>query len=310
MENDAQPLVSIGIPTYNRPEGLRRTLGCITGQTYKNLEIIISDNGTPGPAVEKIMAELMTRDGRVKYFKQPQNKGMTFNFRFVLDQASGDYFMWATDDDYWEPEFIATMVGLLQINPQAVMAFCSFKLNVGPQVFNYLDEHSGLSSPDINKRINTYLSWPDETAGKASIFYSLYRRLELVAGVEGTWFYWSMQNYAPDNFFIFYMLTKGSVVFSSKALYMVTADNVKEYESRPPKKFILVAIFLIFFKYLKILKMITKYYFFNIKTLLNSQASVWCKFYWLVRYPFYILYLITKTTGRLLFKDYFWKKYF
>ena len=35
-----QPLVSVGIPTYNRPEGLRQTLDCITFQTYKNLEII------------------------------------------------------------------------------------------------------------------------------------------------------------------------------------------------------------------------------------------------------------------------------
>ncbi len=45
--NEKQQLVSILIPTYNRPEGLRRALKCITGQTYKNLEIIVSDDGYP-----------------------------------------------------------------------------------------------------------------------------------------------------------------------------------------------------------------------------------------------------------------------
>ncbi|MBU4370171.1 glycosyltransferase [Patescibacteria group bacterium] len=47
MNNNNQQLVSVGIPTYNRPESLRRTLECITSQTYKNLEIIISDNCSP-----------------------------------------------------------------------------------------------------------------------------------------------------------------------------------------------------------------------------------------------------------------------
>ena len=41
---DATPMVTVGIPTFNRPEGLERTLACITKQTYTNLEIIVSDN--------------------------------------------------------------------------------------------------------------------------------------------------------------------------------------------------------------------------------------------------------------------------
>ena len=42
-------LVSIGIPIYNQPESLEKTLNSITKQTYQNLEIIISDNHSPGP---------------------------------------------------------------------------------------------------------------------------------------------------------------------------------------------------------------------------------------------------------------------
>jgi FkbM family methyltransferase len=96
------PLVSIGIPTYNRPEGLRRTLNRITNQTYKNLEIIVSDNCSPNKSTELLVKELMKTDYRIKYFKQERNMGVTFNFHFVLSKASANYFMWATDDDYFE----------------------------------------------------------------------------------------------------------------------------------------------------------------------------------------------------------------
>ena len=55
MMQESTPLVTVGIPTYNRPEGLERTLACITQQTYPNLEIIISDNCSPGPEVGEVI---------------------------------------------------------------------------------------------------------------------------------------------------------------------------------------------------------------------------------------------------------------
>lgn len=105
-----EPLVSVGIPTYNRPDGLRRTLECITGQTYKNLEIIVSDNCSPGPDVEIVVREYMAKDKRIQYYRQGINNGAIFNFQFVLDKSTGEYFMWAADDDEWLPEFIAVNV--------------------------------------------------------------------------------------------------------------------------------------------------------------------------------------------------------
>ncbi|MCK4736586.1 MAG: glycosyltransferase family 2 protein [Methanophagales archaeon] len=100
------PLVSVGIPTYNRPEGLRRTLECITGQTYKNLEIIVSDNCSPGPETEAVAREFMEKYPRIQYFRQQENKGGAFNFKFVLEKATGEYFMWAADDDVWDKSYI------------------------------------------------------------------------------------------------------------------------------------------------------------------------------------------------------------
>ena len=80
------PLVSVGIPTYNRPEGLRRTLECITGQTYKDLEIIVSDNCSPGPETEAIAREFMAKDSRIQYFHQEENKGLMFKRNNISDE--------------------------------------------------------------------------------------------------------------------------------------------------------------------------------------------------------------------------------
>src|SRR5882724_1301878 len=100
------PLVSIGIPTYNRPQGLNAALEVIVGQTYRNLEIIISDNCSPDPDVKAIAEEWTKKDNRVKYIRQPENIGMIGNFNFVMLQATGDYFSWIADDDYWDNNYI------------------------------------------------------------------------------------------------------------------------------------------------------------------------------------------------------------
>ena len=55
LDKNRQPLVSVGIPTYNRPELLRRAIDSIVNQTYENLEVIISDNATAGNTVEDIV---------------------------------------------------------------------------------------------------------------------------------------------------------------------------------------------------------------------------------------------------------------
>lgn len=100
------PLVSVGIPTFNRPEGLRRTLCQILAQTHENLEVIISDNASTNPEVERVGTEFAAKDQRVRYIRQPANIGAMPNFKHVLLRATGDYFMWAADDDEWSPLFV------------------------------------------------------------------------------------------------------------------------------------------------------------------------------------------------------------
>jgi glycosyltransferase involved in cell wall biosynthesis len=104
------PLVTIGCPTYNRPDGLRHMLECSIAQTYPNLEIIVSDNCSERKEVEKVVRELMERDPRIKYIRQPKNIGSFNNYKFLLEQATGEYFAWACDDDSRKPEYIESCI--------------------------------------------------------------------------------------------------------------------------------------------------------------------------------------------------------
>ena len=81
---EQRPLVSVGVMTYNRPEGLRQTLECITTQTYPNLEIIVSDNCSDGQETHTVVRSFMDKDSRIRYYRQKTNLGACGNFKFVL----------------------------------------------------------------------------------------------------------------------------------------------------------------------------------------------------------------------------------
>jgi len=145
------PLVSVGIPTYNRPDGLRRTLECITGQTYKNLEIIISDNCSPGPETENVANEFIARDDRIRYYRQEKNNGAAFNFKFVLEKANGEYFMWMADDDIWEPTFISRLLVFFDNNTEVSVVMCGVKTIDEHGKITSITRYHDFSKPDYNQ---------------------------------------------------------------------------------------------------------------------------------------------------------------
>ena len=113
----SEPLVTIGIPTFNRPEGLRRTLGDLCAQTYRHIEIVVSDNASPGSAVRDVVDEFAANDARVSYHRHPENVGAMRNFSSLVLKARGEFFMWAADDDRWEPFFVERCVQRLGADP-------------------------------------------------------------------------------------------------------------------------------------------------------------------------------------------------
>ena len=184
------PLVSVGIPTFNRPEGLQRTLDCITKQSYKNLEIIVSDNctsGENGEKVKQILEDFSRNDNRIKYHIQKENIGANKNFAFVLKQATGEYFMWAADDDEYDNKFIKKCVKN-HLNGDYCVVFSRTDVSIkGKKSFlNKLilnPDYFYVSDDDWHVRIEKYLSIPFCTH-KANILYGLWQR-EFVTHIYG-----------------------------------------------------------------------------------------------------------------------------
>lgn len=106
MNDRASCLVSIGIPTYNRANSyLRYALRSAVNQTYKDIEIIVSDNCSPDNT-ESVVKEF--DDTRIRYYKQKENIGPVNNRNFCIEQSRGDYFVMLLDDDLIDDDFIST----------------------------------------------------------------------------------------------------------------------------------------------------------------------------------------------------------
>lgn len=92
------PKISIGIPVYNGEKFITETLNSILSQTFKDFEIIISDNAS-NDLTEKICKSYKNKDTRVLYFRQSFNVGGIENFKMTLRKARGKFFMWIAADD-------------------------------------------------------------------------------------------------------------------------------------------------------------------------------------------------------------------
>jgi glycosyltransferase involved in cell wall biosynthesis len=106
-------LVSVGIPTYNRPSLLERAVRSVLAQDHSELELIVSDDASPDPEVAAVLERLAAEDPRVRVTRQPRNLGHARNYQWVLDAANGAYFMWLSDDDWLDPSYISRCLSAL-----------------------------------------------------------------------------------------------------------------------------------------------------------------------------------------------------
>ena len=111
-----QYLVSIGIPTYNRVDFLRRSIESALNQDYRNIEVLVSDNAS-NDETEKLCQYFSIKDSRFKYIRSAVNRGSTENFINVLNAASGQFFMWLGDDDWIDSSYVSTCIECLINEP-------------------------------------------------------------------------------------------------------------------------------------------------------------------------------------------------
>ncbi|MDF5715927.1 MAG: glycosyltransferase family 2 protein [Rhizonema sp. NSF051] len=113
-------LVSVIIPTYNRPTYLKQAIASAIAQTYKNIEIIVSDDCSPENP-QKIIESF--QDPRIRFRRNTKNSGISINVIEAFKQARGEYVTSLNDDDIWNEDFLEKLVPQLDANRDLVLAF-------------------------------------------------------------------------------------------------------------------------------------------------------------------------------------------
>ena len=123
MENNA--LISVIVPVYNVRMYLEHCLASISAQSYKNLEIIIVDDGSTdgGSAICDAYAE---RDSRCLVVHQ-ENQGLWAARNTGQKMAKGDFIMFIDSDDYIHVDMINRLYDALMQNPQCDLALCNYR---------------------------------------------------------------------------------------------------------------------------------------------------------------------------------------
>lgn len=116
------PLVTIGLPAYNRERFIRQSLDSLLAQTYRDFVLVISDNASTD-ATPAICQEYMQRDLRIKYFRNDVNIGNPRNFNRVFELTTTPYLKWSTTDDWWEPTFLERAMEVMERDPTIALCY-------------------------------------------------------------------------------------------------------------------------------------------------------------------------------------------
>lgn len=146
--------ISIIVPVYNVEKYLKRCVNSLINQTYKNIEIILVNDGSYDNSLE-ICEEFTQKDTRVIVLNQ-DNQGQSVARNKAIKAASGKYFCFVDSDDYVAPNYIEVLYKLLLEN-NADISLCRFsefygegvdvsKLNKAKPCIQYLSNKEMLTN--------------------------------------------------------------------------------------------------------------------------------------------------------------------
>lgn len=127
-DTSGAPLVSVIICVYNAGTYLRSSLESILGQTYRNLDILIVDDGSTDGCLDPVKDLL--GDDRIRLFRQ-NNSGKAVALNRAIDQVRGEYYAIQDADDVSFPTRIAKQVDAFLSDPQLAAVFCGNELILG-----------------------------------------------------------------------------------------------------------------------------------------------------------------------------------
>lgn len=123
----AGPRVVLGMPAYNRPDTLPQVFESLLLQSFKDFAVVIVDDN-PTPAVRAVVDTYAPLLPHLVYEPNPERLGMVGNWRKAFTRARelfprAEFFAWISDHDAWHPRWIEVLVGILDRQPEVVLAY-------------------------------------------------------------------------------------------------------------------------------------------------------------------------------------------
>ena len=155
------PTVSICITTYNRYKELEITLNSILAQTYRDFELIISDDCSTD-STEQLCLEFQKKDSRIKYYKNSANLKMPGNLNSAISKARGAFIANLHDGDIYRSDLIEKWHRALINNPEAAFVFndySEYSSTFGDKQYSLFPIENGFGQLEIAKHyFNTLTS--------------------------------------------------------------------------------------------------------------------------------------------------------
>jgi glycosyltransferase involved in cell wall biosynthesis len=157
----SESLVSAVIPLYNGAEFIQETLASVYAQTYRNIEIIVVDDGSAdeGPEIVEREKEKSPFPLHISWHDHRENRGIGATRQKAVGLAKGEFIAFIDADDIWLPHKIARQVGLLNEYPEAALVYSRARVidRYGNESTFQGDEHIGFGRKTIPEYIFTNL---------------------------------------------------------------------------------------------------------------------------------------------------------
>jgi glycosyltransferase involved in cell wall biosynthesis len=226
-------VVSIIIPSFNPNELIFKTLESIRLQTFKNIEVVLVDDGSYKPASLDILNRIKEENRNIKILQHPQNRGLPAARNTGISASSGEYVFFLDGDDLIDATCIEKHFLTIQNNPTFEFVN-SFVVGFGTQTYEWRGGfHDGQAFLYENRNTSCFMA-------KRSLFKQITFDESLNNGCED-WDFWlnaatkNLWGYTIPEFLFFYRRSdnadRWAVMKSAEALSDFALKLRKKYES-------------------------------------------------------------------------------
>lgn len=172
MNNNKKPLVAVIIPVYNRAGFLKQTIDSVLSQTYRNIQLIVVDDGSTDGSYELIKSygDKLTLITHPNHKNQGQSASINLGIKYVIEKC--DYIAILDSDDYWLPEKVYKQVKVMINKPDVGLVYGNgYGVNVkGERLYEiYTNKHVEESKPE-NVLLDCYFLLPNNSLVRESIY--------------------------------------------------------------------------------------------------------------------------------------------